>query len=132
MGGDNSNQLIEYVHSFDPRSWTCLHIAEGPHTCNGVVIQNNDLGPCGIDTFQEWADGISLACRNSIVRGNMILGATDGGIVVFGSPGSLIENNTIWVTNVCRFRYSTVNSGCLTSRTEHSFGRYQPRRLQPL
>lgn len=99
MGGDNSNQLIEYVRSFNPRSWTCLHIAEGPFTCNNVTIQHNDLGPCGIDTFQEWADGISLACRNSVVKDNMIVGATDGGIVVFGSPGSLIQNNTIWVTN---------------------------------
>lgn len=107
MGGDNSNQLIEYVRSFNPRSWTCLHIAEGPLTCTGVTIQNNDLGPCGVDAFQEWADGISLACRNSIVKDNMILGATDGGIVVFGSPGSLIENNTIWVTNVRRASLST-------------------------
>ncbi|RXW15112.1 hypothetical protein EST38_g10745 [Candolleomyces aberdarensis] len=99
MGGDNSNQLIEYVRSFNPRSWTCLHIAEGPLTCNNVVVQNNDLGPCGVDTFQQWADGISIACRNSVVRDNMIQGATDGGIVVFGSPGTLIENNTIWVLN---------------------------------
>lgn len=29
----------------------------------------------------------------------MIQGATDGGIVVFGSPGSQIYNNTIWVLN---------------------------------
>jgi len=25
---------------------------------------------------------------------------TDGGIVLFGSPGSIVENNIIWVTNV--------------------------------
>jgi parallel beta-helix repeat protein len=67
-----------------------------------MTIQNNDIGPCGSDTFQQWADGISLSCRNSIVRNNMIQGATDGGIVVFGSPGSQIYNNTIWVLNVCR------------------------------
>jgi len=29
----------------------------------------------------------------------MVQGATDGGIVVFGSPGSQIYNNTIWVLN---------------------------------
>ncbi|KAF9450934.1 hypothetical protein P691DRAFT_809138 [Macrolepiota fuliginosa MF-IS2] len=99
MGGPNSGQLIEYVRSFDPRSWSCLHIAEGPLTCNNVTVQNNDIGPCGSDAFQEWADGISLACRNSVVRNNMIEGPTDGGIVVFGSPGSKIYNNTIWVVN---------------------------------
>jgi len=117
MGGDNSGQLvsyflktsiqeierdhrqIEYVHSFDPRSWSCLHIAEGPLTCSGVTIQNNDIGPCGSDVFQEWADGISLSCSNSLVRNNTISDATDGGIVVFGAPGSLIQNNTISVQN---------------------------------
>jgi parallel beta-helix repeat protein len=66
-----------------------------------MTIQNNDIGPCGSETFQQWADGISLSCRNSIVRNNMIQGATDGGIVIFGSPGSQIYNNTIWVLNVC-------------------------------
>ena len=72
MGGPNSDQLIEYVHSYDPRSWSCLHIAEGALTCTGATIQHNDIGPCGSDTFQEWADGISLSCRNSVVRNNTI------------------------------------------------------------
>ena len=100
LGGSNGNQLVEYVQTFDSRGWTCLHIAEGSRECHNVVIQNNDIGPCGSDKFQEWADGISLSCRNSIVRNNLIQGATDGGIVVFGSPGSQIYNDTIWVTNV--------------------------------
>ncbi|KAH9482304.1 hypothetical protein JR316_0004402 [Psilocybe cubensis] len=99
MGGGNSNQLIEFVHSWDPRSWTCLHIAEGPLSCSGVTIQNNDIGPCGSDAFQEWADGISVSCRDSVVRNNMIQDPTDGGIVVFGSPGTQVYNNTIWILN---------------------------------
>ncbi|GBE79804.1 hypothetical protein BKA93DRAFT_821502 [Sparassis latifolia] len=97
MGGGNSNQLIEYVHSFDPRGWSCLHIAEGPFSCNNVTVQNNDIGPCGNDAFQQWADGISVSCMNSLVRNNMVNNPTDGGIVIFGSPGTLVENNTIWV-----------------------------------
>jgi len=99
MGGDNEKQVIEYVRSFDPRSWSCLHIAEGPFTCDGVIIQNNDIGPCGSDVFQEWADGISVSCKNAIVRDNMIQGATDGGIVLFGAPGTQVFNNTIWILN---------------------------------
>ncbi|KAF9006727.1 hypothetical protein BDQ17DRAFT_1239163 [Cyathus striatus] len=99
MGGQNSDQLIEYVRSFDPRGWSCLHIAEGTLNCNNATVQNNDIGPCGSDNFQEWADGISLSCRNSIVRNNMIQNPTDGGVVVFGAPGSQIYNNTIWVLN---------------------------------
>ncbi|KAF5387808.1 hypothetical protein D9615_000725 [Tricholomella constricta] len=98
MGGENSDQLIEYVRSYDPRSWSCLHIAEGSLNCNNATVQNNDIGPCGSDMFQQWADGISMSCRNSVVRNNMIQGATDGGIVVFGSPGTQIYNNTIWQT----------------------------------
>ena len=100
MGGGNSNQLIEFVRSHDPRSWSCLHVAEGPLTCNGVVIQNNDIGPCGSDQFQQWADGISVSCRNATVRNNMVQDPTDGGIVIFGSPGTQVYNNTIWILNV--------------------------------
>ncbi|KAG8955527.1 hypothetical protein FRC03_011117 [Tulasnella sp. 419] len=95
MGGDNEGQIIEGVRSFNPRSWSCLHLAEGPLSCSGALIQNNDIGPCGQDSFQQWADGISLSCKNSIVRNNYITGATDGGIVIFGSPGSHVYNNTI-------------------------------------
>ncbi|KAG8976975.1 hypothetical protein FRB90_008953, partial [Tulasnella sp. 427] len=44
---------------------------------------------------QEWADGISLSCKGSTVFNNTVVGATDGGIVIFGSPGSWIHGNTI-------------------------------------
>jgi len=99
MGGSNNGQLIEFVHSFDPRSWSCLHIAEGTFTCDNVTVQNNDIGPCGSDQFQQWADGISMSCQNSLVRNNTVNNPTDGGIVLFGAPGTLVENNTIFVEN---------------------------------
>ncbi|KAF7302260.1 Poly polymerase pla1 [Mycena indigotica] len=123
FGGGNTNQTIEYVRSYDPRSWSCLHIAEGPFTCSNVVIQNNDIGPCGVDTFQEWADGISVSCANAVVRNNMVKGATDGGIVLFGSPGTQVYNNTIWVSNVTNpprrgtvVRDNTIIGGFATSQ----------------
>lgn len=100
FGGANTNQLIEYVRSFDPRSWSCLHVAEGGLQCNNATVQNNDIGPCGSDAFQEWADGISMSCNNSLVQNNMINNPTDGGIVLFGAPGTLVQNNTIWVETV--------------------------------
>ncbi|KAJ6560278.1 hypothetical protein B0H19DRAFT_1210348 [Mycena capillaripes] len=99
FGGGNADQTVQYVRSYDPRSWSCLHLAEGPFTCTDALVQNNDIGPCGVDTFQEWADGISVSCANSVVRDNMIMGATDGGIVLFGAPGTQVYNNTIWITN---------------------------------
>ncbi|KAK7049767.1 hypothetical protein VNI00_005798 [Paramarasmius palmivorus] len=99
MGGPNSDQLIEYVKSHDPRGWSCLHVTQGPLTCNNATVQNNEIGPCGTDQRSNWADGISLSCANSVVRNNVIRGATDGGIVVFGAPGSQIYNNTVEVGN---------------------------------
>ena len=100
MGGPNSNQLIEHVHSYDPRSWSCLHVVEAGLSCNNIVVQNNDVGPCGSDVYQQGADGISVSCRSAVVRNNMVNNPTAGGIVLFGSPGTLVENNTIWVVNV--------------------------------
>jgi len=99
MGGSNANQTIQFVRSYYARGWSCLHIQEGALNCTGVIVQNNDIGPCGVDTFPDWADGISFSCRNGIVRNNLINTPTDGGIVLFGSPGTLVENNTIWVEN---------------------------------
>lgn len=100
MGGSTSGQLIERVASYNPRSWSCLHIAEGSLDCNNVTVQHNDIGPCGTDDFQQWADGISMSCRDSLVWNNTILDPTDGGIVLFGAPGTVVENNTILVQNV--------------------------------
>ncbi|RSH91031.1 hypothetical protein EHS25_010207 [Saitozyma podzolica] len=97
FGGANSGQIVEYVKSYDPRGWSCLHIAEGPFTCSNMTVQHNDIGPCGSDSFQQWADGVSLSCAKSLVQHNTIVDATDGGIVIFGSPYSVIHNNTIHV-----------------------------------
>ncbi|KAF8514858.1 hypothetical protein BU17DRAFT_68219 [Hysterangium stoloniferum] len=97
MGGSNTGQLIEFVRSFDPRSWSCLHVSEGALDCSGAIVQNNDIGPCGSDASGQWADGISIACAGTTVRNNLINTPTDGGIVLFGAPGSVVENNTIWV-----------------------------------
>ncbi|KAJ6536710.1 hypothetical protein DFH09DRAFT_1178561 [Mycena vulgaris] len=99
FGGGNANQTIQFVRSYAPRSWSCLHLAEGPFTCTDALVQNNDIGPCGSDSFQEWADGISVSCQNSIVRNNVVMGATDGGIVLFGAPGTQVYNNTISIIN---------------------------------
>jgi len=97
MGNNNANQLIEYVRSYDPRSWSCLHVTEGSQRCQNVTVQNNDIGPCGLDGFNQWADGISYSCWNGLVQNNMVNNPTDGGIVLFGAPGTLVRNNTIWI-----------------------------------
>lgn len=86
------------------------------NACNSLTITNSFFGPSGnsptvgnqekrdtlstanatnVHTHNQWADGISLACQSSFVSGNTVIDATDGGIVLFGVPGSTITNNTI-------------------------------------
>lgn len=98
-GGSVSNQVVRAVKAFETRSWSILHLFEGgqPH-CSGALVENNDFGPAG-QSDGTWADGISMACSNSVIRNNLIVDATDGGIVIFAAPGSLIENNVIRAQN---------------------------------
>jgi len=71
-----------------------------PLNCTGAIVQNNDIGPCGSDAFQQWADGISVSCSYSLIQNNTINNPTDGGIVLFGVPGTVVQNNTIFINNM--------------------------------
>jgi hypothetical protein len=94
-GGDASGQRIEHVRAYEPRGWTCIHAFDGANrNCSGITIAHNELGPAG-RPGGEWADGISLDCRRSLVHHNTITDATDGGIVIFGARGSIVAGNTI-------------------------------------
>jgi hypothetical protein len=107
MGASGINQTVQNIYAHDTRSWSTLHMIEGPvtnntPTCQGAQILNNQIGPAGTATPSAtgvWADGISLACGTSMVSGNTITDATDGAIVVFGAPGSTIQNNTVIAKN---------------------------------
>ena len=95
-GGWASGQVIREVKAFDTRSWSTIQLIEGSGSvpCTGALVENNDIGPAG-EPDGNWADGISLGCTNTVVRNNTITDATDGGIVIFGAPGSQVENNVI-------------------------------------
>ncbi len=94
-GGNGAGTVVEWVKAYEPRGWSVLVIGHGDDlVCQGAVARNNELGPAGRAEY-IMADGISLACRNSIVENNTIVDATDGGIVIFQAPGSLVANNTI-------------------------------------
>ncbi|ORY92583.1 hypothetical protein BCR35DRAFT_298044 [Leucosporidium creatinivorum] len=111
MGGNTLGQTIKNVHAFEPRGWSVLHLAEGyGNACSSAQILNNQIGPSGhapsgaqqfkrdstgTYTPGQWADGISLACKGSTVQGNTVTDTTDGGIVIFGAPGSQVTGNTI-------------------------------------
>lgn len=98
LGGSASGQVVRQVWVHDPRSWSALHFHEGVVTrgepsCQRATVVDSHVGPAG--TPDRWADGISLACGNSVVTGNLVEDATDGAIVLFGAPGSRVEGNTI-------------------------------------
>ncbi|KAK5994330.1 hypothetical protein PT974_04803 [Cladobotryum mycophilum] len=103
IGGLSNGQVVQYVNSRNPRGWSCMHIigsGQDSNPCRNATITNNDIGPCGQSGTDgngngRWADGISLDCTNSLVQDNHIQGPTDGGVVIFGSPGSTINRNTI-------------------------------------
>jgi len=84
-------QTIEWVKAYEPRGWTVLYFGG---ICDGAIARNNEIGPAGRAEY-VLADGISVECPNSVVEHNTIVDATDGGIVIFQSPGSVIANNTI-------------------------------------
>ncbi len=96
---DARGHVVEWVKAYEPRGWTVLYLG-GP--CVGAVARNNELGPAGRAEF-IMADGISLDCADAIVENNTIVDATDGGIVIFQSPGSLVANNTIRTENRIMF-----------------------------
>ncbi len=100
MGAAAVDQTIQNVVARNTRSWSTIHIGEGPVVnntpqCQRATVVNNTVGPAGTPDQNQWADGISLACGNSLVKGNTVVDATDGAIVIFGAPGSRIEGNTI-------------------------------------
>jgi len=96
---DAEGHVVEWVKAYEPRGWTIVYIG-GP--CKEAEVRNNELGPAGRAEYVI-ADGISLECKNSVVENNTIIDATDGGIVIFQSPGALVANNTIRAENRIMF-----------------------------
>ncbi|MBI9043503.1 MAG: right-handed parallel beta-helix repeat-containing protein [Anaerolineaceae bacterium] len=90
-GGYSTGQVFRAVKITEPRSWSALHLIE---PCTNALVEDSEIGPAGMADY-TWADGISLACTNSIIRNNLIVDTTDGAIVIFAATGSLIENNII-------------------------------------
>ncbi|BGP54902.1 hypothetical protein JCM8202_003413 [Rhodotorula sphaerocarpa] len=117
-GGDNSGQTVKNCKLQYPRGWTALHGIEGDPVgdtrwCSSMQIYNNEVGPSGAGPTPgtvsgQWADGISVACKASTISGNTITDATDGGIVIFGAPGTHVSGNTI--TSATRGQLGGINA----------------------
>lgn len=124
IGGNATGQTVQDVNAYETRGWSTLHIFQGtvvPATnevpsCQGAQILNNTISDAGTSAQTNlnpvpvtWADGISLACGTSLVEDNTVTDTTDGGIVIFGAPGSTIEGNTI--TAVSRNAFGGIDMG---------------------
>ncbi|MCD6354728.1 MAG: right-handed parallel beta-helix repeat-containing protein, partial [Prolixibacteraceae bacterium] len=103
QGGDD--QIIKNCIITNARcsgGWAAIHVHE--HAFR-TVIQDNIIFGSGTDVLGNgrsaleypfgWGDGISVAARNSTIKNNLIIDATDEGIMVQGTPGTKVENNVI-------------------------------------
>jgi hypothetical protein len=102
-GGDN--QIIRrcvVVNSRCGGGWGAIHVHEGAVS---VCIEDNIVFGSGVDVRGNgrspkerpfgWGDGISTASPKSTVRNNLIIDATDEGIMIQGAPGTIVEGNVI-------------------------------------
>ncbi|BGP49235.1 hypothetical protein JCM10450v2_005118 [Rhodotorula kratochvilovae] len=93
MGGPEAHdQIVEGCRIEDPRGWTGVHLVDFAQRCRVI---DNLVGPCGQQAPGPWADGLSIAGKDSIISGNTVFDATDGAIVLFCAPGTICSNNTI-------------------------------------
>ncbi len=107
FGGDGAErQVVSGCIFIAPRTWSALKVHEGG---SGIIVENSIFIGAGADVRgngreglenphingRSWGDGISCAAKRTIVRNNLIIDSTDVGLVFFGAPGSLAEDNVI-------------------------------------
>ncbi len=104
-GRSGDRQTIRQCIIIDARcggGWAAIHVNEG---AAGTLVEDNVIVGAGVDPRGNgrssherpfgWGDGISIASRDGRVRNNVIVDATDDGIMVQGAPGTLVEGNAI-------------------------------------
>jgi len=100
QGGDRA--VIHECVFMSTRSWATLKVHEGAEGCR---VENNLVLGAGVDARGNgrekdevpfnWGDAISVAAAKTIIRNNLIIDPTDVGIVLYGAPGSIVEDNVI-------------------------------------
>ncbi|GMK54550.1 hypothetical protein CspeluHIS016_0111360 [Cutaneotrichosporon spelunceum] len=83
--GGNEGQAVRECAISDPCGFTAVHAREG------AKLNYPESSPWG----WSLANGVSIACHNSIVRDNVLTDCTDTGVVVYCSPGTKIEENHV-------------------------------------
>ncbi len=101
-GDDQTIQNCIITNARCSGGWAAIHVHENAFR---TIIQDNIIFGSGVDVLGNgrsaleypfaWGDGISVAARNSIIKNNLIIDATDEGIMVQGAPGTKVHNNVI-------------------------------------
>ncbi|MEM9026678.1 MAG: hypothetical protein AAGB06_07055 [Verrucomicrobiota bacterium] len=99
-GGDRT--IIRNNVFMNTRTWSTVKMHEG---ASGMLTENNIIFSIGVDPRGNgretneipftWSDGVSCAATDSVIRNNLIIDPTDVGIVLYGAPGTVVENNAI-------------------------------------
>ncbi len=103
FGGDGgNNQIVRECVFMSTRTWSTLKMHEG---ASQLLVENNLFFGAGVDPRGNgrdlnevpfgWGDAISCAARDSLVRNNLIIDPTDVGVVLYGAPGTVVEDNAI-------------------------------------
>ena len=103
FGGDGAEGQKALNNVFmSTRTWSTLKVHEG---ASGVLVEGNiflgaGVGPRGNGREKReipfnWGDAVSCAAENTTVRNNLIIDPTDVGVVFYGAPGSVAEDNVI-------------------------------------
>ncbi|MCP4375774.1 MAG: right-handed parallel beta-helix repeat-containing protein, partial [bacterium] len=103
FGGPGGDRAVLRENVFmNVRCWSTIHVHEG---ATGLLIENNIILGAGVDPRGNgreksevpfnWGDGCTIGAQKSVIRNNLIIDPTDVGIVLFGSPGSIVENNVV-------------------------------------
>jgi len=103
FGGDGAEGQKALDNVFmSTRTWSTLKVHEG---ARNVLVEGNIFLGAGVDPRGNgrektevpfnWGDAVSCAAEKTTVRNNLIIDPTDVGVVFYGAPGSVAENNVI-------------------------------------
>jgi len=101
-GEETQDQIVRNNVIINARTWASLKIQEG---ATNTLVEGNIILGGGVDargngreaseTDVSRSDGISCGARSTTIRNNLIIDQTSAGIVLYGAPGSVVEENVI-------------------------------------
>jgi hypothetical protein len=99
-GGDG--QIVRNCVFMNTRTWSTLKMHE---EASNMLVEDNLFFGAGVDPRGNgrdlnevpfgWADCISCAASDSVIRNNLMLDPTDVGAVLYCAPGTIVEKNVV-------------------------------------